>query len=549
MFRKLNFTLFLLAFITSTLFTQTIDTTNTTVKHSDEQDAFVVFQGDSLFKINTGLGPFSPTKRAEQISGRLESIAKDITMVQDSFFISEEGGYTLISYKETIIMSISNADAEVLGLPKQKIAINYIGTIKQSFINHIENKSLSDWLINIGYTILTLIGLAIILMLIKISFKWINKKLLKYEKGLKRKRKSFFRYLAPDGPQYFFIFLSNIVKIGLIILILFLYLPLLFRFMPGTKGLVNQFYSYIADPVNFILNGLISFLPNLFYIAIIVIITRYVLRILNYVAQEIEEEKLKLKGFHKDWAHPTLNIVKIIIYAFSIVFMFPYLPGSSSPAFQGVTIFLGVLFSFGSTSAIANIIAGIVITYMRPFTIGDRVMINGVAGDVVEKTLLVTRLRTIKNEDITIPNATIINTHLWNYSKNAKKLGLILHPTVTIGYDVPSQTVIKLLLEAAKNTKNLTREFKPFVLQKSLNDFYVEYELNVYTKQPSKMAFFISELNKSIQEEFNKAGVEILSPHYQAMRDGNSSTISGEATDMRNPVDKIIDKFTGKDQE
>jgi small-conductance mechanosensitive channel len=202
----------------------------------------------------------------------------------------------------------------------------------------------------------------------------------------------------------------------------------------------------------------------------------------------------------------------------------------------------------GSTSAIANIVAGIVITYMRPFMIGDRVKIGNTVGDVVEKTLLVTRIRTVKNEDVTIPNATIINTHLWNYTKNAKELGIILHPTVTIGYDVPSETVIKLLLKAAKNTKNLTRDFKPFVLQKSLNDFYVEYELNVYTKQPDKMLLFYSDLNQSIQREFNEAGVEILSPHYNAIRDGNASTIPGEEKqDLRNPVEEIIDKATGKD--
>jgi small-conductance mechanosensitive channel len=188
---------------------------------------------------------------------------------------------------------------------------------------------------------------------------------------------------------------------------------------------------------------------------------------------------------------------------------------------------------------------------MRPYTIGDRVKIGESVGDIIEKNLLVTRLRTVKKEDITIPNATIINSHLWNYSKNASKIGIILHPTVTIGYDVPSEQVIDLLLKAAQNTKNLTRDFKPFVLQKSLNDFYVEYELNVYTKQPKKMAHFYSELNKSILNEFNTAGVEILSPHYSAFRDGNASTVpsgSGpsEPAPPENPVEKLIDKATGK---
>jgi small-conductance mechanosensitive channel len=185
---------------------------------------------------------------------------------------------------------------------------------------------------------------------------------------------------------------------------------------------------------------------------------------------------------------------------------------------------------------------------MRPFAIGDRVRIGKTEGDVIEKTLLVTRIKTTKNEDVTIPNAIIINTHLFNFSKNAKDFGIILHPSVTIGYDVPSEKVISLLLLAAKNTKNLTRDLKPFVLQKSLNDFYVEYELNVYTKQPSKIPHFYSELNQSIQREFNKAGVEILSPHYHSIRDGNASTITVEQADTKNPVEKIIDKVSGKQE-
>lgn len=512
-----------------------------------ESSAYVVFNGDSLFTINANLGPYKTADRAKNISERLESLADQLIFVRDSFNISEVDNFTIIAYKDFMIMSISDADVAPLGMPRQAVAEMYVQIIKSAFKKRIEDKSVTEWLTSIGLTILTMGGLFLLIFLINRIFRWINKKLVDYEKTLKRKRKSLFRYLAPKGPEYFFIFVSNILRFSLIILVLFLYLPLLFSFLPWTKGIVEQFYTYISDPVMYIVNGLINFLPDLFFIILIFIVARYIVRIITYVSGEIEQDKLKLSGFHKDWAKPTLNIVKVIVYAFALVFMFPHLPGSDSKAFQGVSIFLGVLFSLGSTSAIANIVAGIVITYMRPFMIGDRVKIGETVGDVVEKTLLVTKIRTTKNEDVTIPNATIINTHLWNYTKNAKDIGIILHPTVTIGYDVPSELVIDLLLKAAKNTKNLTRELKPFVLQKGLNDFYVEYELNVYTRQPNKIPFFYSELYQSIQREFNNAGVEILSPHYNAIRDGNASTIPGEGEDIRNPVEKVIDKATGKD--
>lgn len=548
MFRKIYFLSFLLVFTTVVATAQTNDSINTNESEAvvSSQNEYVLFQGDSLFVITTRLGPYSAAERAKSIGERLERIAEEITFVEDSFAIAEVNNYSIISYKDAVILSLSDVEVTPSGLAREEVAKSYIDVINKAFVKHIEDKSLVDWLIRIGYTLLTLIGLFIIFYLIKRLFKWINTKLLAYEKGLKRKRKSFFRYLAPKGPEYFFIFVSNVVKFALIIVILFFYLPLLFSFLPWTKELVRQFYAYVADPVKYIANGFINFLPNVFYIIIIILVARYLLRILTYVSTEIEQEKLKLNGFHKDWSKPTLNIVKIIVYAFALVFMFPYLPGSDSPAFQGVSIFLGVLFSLGSTSAIANIVAGIVITYMRPFTIGDRVRVGETVGDVVEKTLLVTRIRTTKNEDVTIPNATIINTHLWNYSKNAKDFGIIIHPTVTIGYDVPSEKVIALLLTAAKNTKNLTREFKPFVLQKGLNDFYVEYELNAYTKQPNKIPLLYSELNQSIQREFNVAGIEILSPHYHAIRDGNASTIPDETEEIKNPLEEIIDKVSGK---
>jgi len=530
---------------------QNADTVNAIKENStslsEQKPVYIIFQGDTLFPLYAHFGPFTPKERADVITDHLNSLANELTAVEDSFSIVDKFNYSLVFYKGFSLMSISDEDVAPLGMQRRQAIDTYVASIRTSFKKHIEHKSTKDWLVNIGLTVLTLIGLVIIFYLVNRFFKWLNNKLRQYEKNLKRKRTSLFRYLAPKGPDSFFIFLSTIVKYALILLILLLYLPLLFSFMPWTKGIVEQFYGYIADPVKYVLYGLWNFLPNLFFIIIILIVARYFVKITSYASGEIEKEKLKLKGFHKDWAKPTANILKVIIYAFALVFIFPYLPGSDSPAFQGVSIFLGVLFSLGSTSAIANLVAGIVITYMRPFMIGDRVKIGTTIGTVVEKSMLVTKIRTLKNEEVTIPNAQIINTHLLNYSNNAKELGIILYTSVTIGYSVPWQTVNDLLLKAAKKTKLLARDNKPFILQKSLDDFYVEYELNVYTRQVNKMMMIYSDLHKNILETFNEGGVEILSPHYNAIRDGiDSTTEGGSMPDTKNPVEKVIDKVTGK---
>lgn len=513
----------------------------------NQDKVYVTLEGDTLFEIGENLGSFSPTERADAIADRLDDLVRNISEVQDSFNITEDNGLSLISYKEIVIMSISDKDAAFAGFARDYLTENYKEIIEGSVKSHIMDYTMKGWLKRIGFTALLLFGLILFIVLLNKFFKWLNKKLIVYEQNLKFKRLNLFRYLAPKGPKHFFVFISTILRFVLILLFLFLYLPLLFSFLPWTKHIVQKFYSYIADPIKYILNGLLDFLPNLFFIIIIFFAARYIVRILSHISQEIEGEKLKISGFHKDWAKPTINLLKIVIYAFALIFIFPYLPGSDSPAFQGVSIFLGVLFSLGSTSAIANIVAGVVITYMRPFQIGDRVKINQTIGDVIEKSLLVTKIKTLKNEDVTIPNATIINTHLWNFTKYAEKLGLVLYSSVTIGYDVPWMKVNKLLINAAGKTPFTLKDPTPFVLHKNLNDYYVNYEINLYTKKPEKMAEIYSELHKNILDEFNKAGVEILSPQYIATRNGNESTIPNEVH-ITNPVEEIIDKATGKKQ-
>lgn len=225
---------------------------------------------------------------------------------------------------------------------------------------------------------------------------------------------------------------------------------------------------------------------------------------------------------------PTYRIVRVLIVAFTIVVAFPYLPGSKSPAFQGISIFFGLLLSLGSSSAIANVVAGTVLTYTRAFQLGDRVKIGDTTGDIIEKTLLVTRVRTIKNVDIAIPNGMVLGSHILNFSSAAKQEGLILHTSVTIGYDAPWRKIHELLIAAAGATTNVLPQPKPFVLQTALDDFYVSYEINAFTDQPNRMAQTYSELHQNIQDKFYEAGVEILSPHYFGVREGNHVAIPAE---------------------
>jgi small-conductance mechanosensitive channel len=310
-----------------------------------------------------------------------------------------------------------------------------------------------------------------------------------------------------------------------VLLLGYAYLTIVFSVFEFSRTWAQTLFGYVTDPVLEVLTSFVAFLPDLFFIIVVVAITRFVLKIIKGIFEEVSRGRVTLGNFHRDWAMPTYQIVRFLVIAFAAVVIFPYLPGSGSAAFQGISVFLGILFSLGSSSAIANMVAGIVITYMRPFQIGDRVKIADTAGDVVERNLLVTRVRTVKNVDVTIPNAMVLGSHIINYSSTSGTRSLILHTSVTIGYDVPWRKVHELLLAAAKDSKEILEDPAPFVLQTSLDDYSVAYELNAHTDNPSRMAAIYSDLHQNIQDKFNEAGVEIMSPSYSAVRDGNQVTI------------------------
>ena len=300
---------------------------------------------------------------------------------------------------------------------------------------------------------------------------------------------------------------------------------MLFAIFPQTEKLALRIFIYIMEPVKMVFKSIIEYIPNLFIILVIWYCIKYIIKGMQYIANEIENEKLKITGFYPDWAQPTFNIIRFLLYAFMIAMVYPYLPGSKSGVFQGISVFVGLIISLGSSTVIGNIIAGLVITYMRPFKLGDRIKLNETTGNVIEKTPFVTRLRTPKNEVVTIPNSFIMSSHTVNYSASARQFGLIIHTTVTIGYDAPWRQVHQLLINAARSTPGVLAHPKPFVLETELQDYYPCYQINAYIKDADRLAQITSDLHQNIQDTFNEAGVEIMSPHYFAGRDGSATTI------------------------
>jgi small-conductance mechanosensitive channel len=488
----------------------------------------VVVNRDTVFKLFTGQGQLNPKQRAAVVSKRIHDIGARLDFNPDSLVLKSDTSISVISYKSELILALTNRDASFSELDRPQLAAAYLVILKKKSGNTFRNYSFKAIASSALEAIAVIAGLLLLIWTVNRASKWINHKaLLAWENRVAKLGEKG----APIGYAVHLLpILTNslrLAKLLIILLLIYLALPVAFLIFPWTKPIATELLSYIVNPLRDIFQAAVHYIPKLLTIAVIFMVTYYLVKLIKFIAKEIDNGDFVIKNFYPEWAMPTFNIIRILLYTFMFVVIFPYLPGSDSRVFQGVTLFFGVLFSFGSSSAISNIVAGIVLTYMRPFKIGDRVRVGETFGDVIEKNLLITRIRTSKNEDITVPNSSILNGATINYSSSSKKLGLILNTNVVIGYDTPWPRVNELLIDAALSTEGIKTDPKPFVLQISLNEFHVTYQLNAYTALPNKMSTLYSRLHQNIQDKFNEAGIEIMSPHFTAFRDGNGTQMPG----------------------
>ncbi|MDR2484065.1 MAG: mechanosensitive ion channel family protein [Treponema sp.] len=395
-------------------------------------------------------------------------------------------------------------------------------------IEKIETKLMNNWLnlnlLNVNIFIrLGIAGGIVIIQVLLIClagflFQKLQDKITLYgKKYLKALTIKNYRLLETQQILNAFYFILRILKYLVIAFQLYLTLPLIFSLFKPTVNLATTLFGYILNPLMDTGLAIINYIPNLITIVVIVLIAQYAIRSLKFFTEQIERKKLVVTGFYSDWARPTFNILRVFLYAFMVIVVYPYLPGSDSAVFQGVSVFVGIIFSLGSSSAIGNLVAGVVITYMRPFKIGDRIKINNIIGYVVEKSAIVTRLRTTKNEYVTFPNQTVLTSSIinYNFSSGEKEDGLILYADVTVGYGIPWRQVHELLTAAALKTAHVREIPKPFVLQTALDDYYCRYQINAYTKEIGKILAIYSELYQNIQDEFTAANIDLTSPHYE----------------------------------
>jgi len=477
----------------------------------------VIVNGDILFVV-IGIRAYPAKKRADRISDTIEDLAADDTVDTENIKSKKMTDRTEIVYGDRLIFSVYDLDAKHQGINnRQVIAEAFTIKIREGIKAYRASRTPEALKKNIIHAVLRTLALVITLF----SFMWLARRMNKmFEKMFKRRMKKLearsMRVVQTEQVWRVVHGIINLLKTIVVLSLVYVFINFVLKLFPWTRYIAQRLLQLVIDPLESIAFGFLEYLPSLFFLVILFFVTRYILKLLRGFFNTISLGNMRLQNFESEWAWPTYRIVRIVTIVFAVIIAYPYIPGSNSDAFKGISLFLGVLLSLGSTSVISNVIAGYTMTYRRAFKVGDRVRIGETVGQVTEIRLLVTNLLSLKNEKIVIPNSTILSSEVVNYTSLAKEQGLILHTTVGIGYEVPWRQVEAMLLEAAARTHGLLKEPSPFVLQQALNDFSVTYELNAYCKDDSKMPLMYTELHRNIQDIFNEHDVQIMTPNYVA---------------------------------
>ena len=480
----------------------------------------LVVDGDTLLVIYARKGGMLPEARVSAAKSKIYEVGKRLTMFVDSLYVFDSEVSSDVMVGEDVLLSVTDLDALWMGMERVELAETYREVISKKVDQLHETYGLQQKLQSLGWVALIIaVQVLLIWFIVWLFRRWkfsVTRKLLGRIKSVVIKN---YPLLDTHRLGVAIIFIFNLVRLLLILLVVLVGLGFMFSFFPETKTVTYTVVGFIWNPLSDILKSVVEYLPNLFKIIVIIICFHYLLKLVRYFANEVASGRLKINGFYADWAMPTHTLLRVLLYSFMLVMIWPLLPNSDSEIFQGVSVFIGVVVSLGSTSVVGNVMSGLVMTYMRPFRIGDFIRFGDTEGEVIEKSMLVTRIRTRKNDIVTIPNSNMMSSQTSNYTFSAQRYGIIVHTKITIGYDEPWKKIESLLVQAAENTDGIKRHPKPFVRITALDDFYVEYEINGITDRAKTLSTVYSALHQQILDTMHGAGVEIMSPHIEARRD------------------------------
>lgn len=383
-----------------------------------------------------------------------------------------------------------------------------------------ERRSLPHLLRAVGWSLLGTLVLVVGLVAVERSRRWLLEKAVAAARERMRAMHVPGALLESDhvyiGTKRGLLFVARVVELAGV----YVWLAFILERFAWTRPWGEQLGTWFLGTLSALGLGALKAVPGLAVIAVIYFATRFLVKLVGLFFKAVEEGRVEVSPALAETAQPTRKIVTVVIWVFALIMAYPYLPGSGSEAFKGVSVMVGLMVSLGSTALIGQLASGFMLMYSRTVKVGDFVRAGDVEGTVVALGLFATKIRTLKQEEVTIPNGVLAGMVTRNYSRQLDPHGIILGTSVTIGYDTPWRQVEGLLLLAAERTEGLRKEPAPWVVQRSLSDFYVDYELCAYVEDPRERPLVLSALHAAIQDAFNEFGVQIMSPHYEADPEG-----------------------------
>jgi len=494
--------------------------------------AWITLEGRRILEIRSAAGAQTPSFVAERGSALLRRLAADPSMAPEQLEVREDPPYAMLGLvaggRFTPLLAVDDRAARAFDTTRQELAERYRDQLRGALRQYRSSHTVGSWLRSTALALLIL-GIYVAWVQLQVSLErrarhWIAAAPSPWLRGLRLAGST---VLNASQERATLLRLLRLTHWGLLLLASYLLIPLLLGFFPPTQVVAEGLRAHIRGVLERLLDGVVAAIPNLLAIVVILLITRLVMRACLAWFGAIERGQLQFPGFYREWARPTGRLVGGAVLLGGLVTAYPYIPGSGSRAFQGAGLFVGLLAALGSSAVATNVISGLMLIYTRAFREGDRVEINGVVGVVQDRDLLVTRIQTPRNELVSIPNATVITSSILNFSFGRREIQrpVALATTVTIGYDVPWRQVHALMLAAARAVPGIATDPPPQVLQTSLNDFHISYELNASVLDVLLYRETLSELLASLQDRFAEAGVEILSPTYEVNREGSQSTV------------------------
>jgi len=495
--------------------------------------AWITLEGRRILEIRSAAGAQTPEAVAARGSAVLRKLAENPAVAPEQLEVREDPPYSMVGLvgqggRFTPLLAVDDRAGRAFAISRQELAEGYRDQLRGSLRQFRSSHSLGAWMRSTALALLIL-GIYVAWVRVQVSLErrlrlWIAAVPSPWLGGLKLAGS---KVLDGSQERATLLRLLRLLHWGLLLLASYLLIPLLLGFFPPTQVVAEGLRGHIRGVFERLLDGMVAAIPNLLAIVVILLITRLVMRACLDWFAAIERGQLQFPGFYREWARPTGRLVAAALLLAGLVTAYPYIPGSGSQAFQGAGLFVGLLAALGSSAVATNVISGLMLIYTRAFREGDRVEINGVVGLVQDRDLLVTRIQTPRNELVSIPNATVITSPILNYSFGRREIQrpVALATTITIGYDVPWRQVHALMLAAARAVPGIAEDPPPLVLQTSLNDFHISYELNASVRDVLLYRETLSELLASLQDRFAEADVEILSPLYQSNREGGKSTV------------------------